>query len=96
MQSHVATLCYTQHRFNKQELCLVHQLSRSENTKFLKYNSMSEEKLHSYRLTSMEEPTDEMLQAIMEQVAESARESSKRVEAEHLHRLAQIRMHSAV
>lgn len=42
---------------------------------------MSEEKLHSYRLTSMEEPTDEMLQAIMEQVAESARESSKRVEA---------------
>lgn len=41
---------------------------------------MSEEKLHSYRLTSMEEPTDEMLHAIMEQVAESARESSKRVE----------------
>jgi len=44
----------------------------------------------------MEEPTDEMLHAIMEQVAESARESSKRVEAEHLHRLEQIRMHSAV
>ena len=42
---------------------------------------MSEEKLQSYRLTSMEEPTDEMLHAIMEQVAESARESSKRVEA---------------
>ena len=41
---------------------------------------MSEEKLRSYRLTSMEEPTDEMLQAIMEQVAESARESSRRVE----------------
>lgn len=50
-------------------------------SEFLKYNSMSEEKLQSYRLTSMEEPTDEMLHAIMEQVAESARESSKRVEA---------------
>ncbi len=40
---------------------------------------MSEDKLRSYRLTSMEEPTDEMLHAIMEQVAESARESSRRV-----------------
>ena len=34
---------------------------------------MTQEELRSYRLTSMEEPTDEMLQAIMEQVAESAR-----------------------
>ena len=41
---------------------------------------MSEETLRSYRLTSMEEPTDEMLHAIMEQVAEAARESTKRVE----------------
>jgi len=42
---------------------------------------MSEEELRSYRLTSMEEPTDKMLHAIMEQVAESARESSKRADA---------------
>ncbi len=42
---------------------------------------MSEELLHSYRLTSMEEPTDEMLNAIMEKVAEAARESNARAEA---------------
>ena len=35
--------------------------------------TMTQEELRSYRLTSMEEPTDEMLQAIMKQVAESAR-----------------------
>lgn len=51
---------------------------------------MSEEVLRSYRLTSMEEPTDEMLHAIMEKVAEAARESTKRFEAEHLNRLALI------
>lgn len=39
---------------------------------------MSEELLRSYRLTSMEEPTDEMLHAIMEKVAVAARESSAR------------------
>ncbi len=42
---------------------------------------MPEELLHSYRLTSMEEPTDEMLNAIMEKVAEAARESNARAEA---------------
>ena len=35
-----------------------------------------------YRLTSMEEPTDEMLQALMEDVEKAARESSARAEAE--------------
>ena len=40
-----------------------------------------------YRLTSMEEPTDEMLLALMEDVAEAARESSARAKAEHLRRL---------
>ena len=35
-----------------------------------------------YRLTSTEEPTDEMLQALMEDVAMAARESSARAEAE--------------
>ena len=34
-----------------------------------------------YRLTSTEEPTDEMLQALMEDVAVAARESSARAEA---------------
>ena len=46
---------------------------------------MTQEELRSYRLTSMEEPTDEMLQAIMEQVAESARRSTAKFQAE-LHR----------
>jgi len=38
-----------------------------------------------YRLTSIEEPTDEMLQELMEDVAKAARESSANAEAE-LHR----------
>ena len=33
---------------------------------------MSEKELNAYRLTSMEEPTDEMLSAIMREVAEEA------------------------
>lgn len=41
---------------------------------------MSEELLHSYRLSSLEEPTDEMLHAIMEKVAMSARVSSAQAE----------------
>ncbi len=40
-----------------------------------------------YRLTSLEEPTDEMLQALMEDVAEEARKSSARAEAEKRRRL---------
>ena len=34
---------------------------------------MSENELNVYRLTSMEEPTDEMLSAIMNEAAEEAR-----------------------
>jgi glutamate dehydrogenase/leucine dehydrogenase len=34
--------------------------------------SMSEKELNAYRLTSMEEPTDEMLSAIMREAAEEA------------------------
>lgn len=41
---------------------------------------MSEKQLRSYRLTSLEEPTDEMLHAIMEKVAAAALESTKRAE----------------
>ena len=40
-----------------------------------------------YRLNSMEEPTDEMLQELMEDVAKAARESSVKAEAEKQRRL---------
>ena len=40
-----------------------------------------------YRLTSTEEPTDEMLHALMEDVAQAARESSAKAEAEKKRRL---------
>ena len=40
-----------------------------------------------YRLTSTEEPTDEMLLALMEDVAQAARESSAKAEAEKQRRL---------
>lgn len=43
--------------------------------------AMTEETLRSYHLTSLEEPTDEMLHAIMEKVAKAARESTKNAEA---------------
>ena len=42
-----------------------------------------------YRLTSTEEPTDEMLQELMEDVARAARESSAKAEAEKQRRLAE-------
>lgn len=41
---------------------------------------MSETQLRSYRLTSLEEPTDEMLHAIMEKVAIAAQNSTARAE----------------
>lgn len=47
--------------------------------------AMSQQELKSYRLSSLEDPTDEMLHAIMEQVAESARRSTAKFQAE-LHR----------
>ena len=40
-----------------------------------------------YRLTSTEEPTDELLHALMEDVAQAARESSAKAEAEKERRL---------
>ena len=52
---------------------------------------MSETQLRSYRLASMEEPTDEMLHAIMEKVAESDRQSTARVAERHHQRQAAIR-----
>lgn len=53
---------------------------------------MTQKQLRSYRLTSMEEPSDEMLQAIMEQVADSARRSTAKFQAELHRRFEAIRM----
>ena len=50
-----------------------------------KYTNMTQQELISYRLSSLQDPTDEMLLAIMEQVAESARRSTAKFQAE-LHR----------
>ncbi len=38
---------------------------------------MSEKELNSYRLTSLKEPTDEMLAQIMHEAAEDAKRKSK-------------------
>jgi len=46
--------------------------------------------LKSYRLNSMEEPTDEQLEALMAQVGEDARESSRRAQAELERRMAEL------
>lgn len=54
--------------------------------------TMTQKELRSYRLTSMEEPSDEMLQAIMEQVAESARRSTAKFQAELHRKFEAIRM----
>lgn len=43
---------------------------------------MSAEELKSYRLNSMEEPTDEMLEAIMLGVQETARRTTAKAKAE--------------
>ena len=52
---------------------------------------LSTQELQSYRLSSLEDPTDEMLHAIMEQVAESARQSGTKVREEIYRRLEQIK-----
>ena len=46
---------------------------------------MSQQELTSYRLSSLQDPTDDMLYAIMEQVAQAARRSTERFQTE-LHR----------
>ena len=43
---------------------------------FSKTSFMSEKELNAYRLTSMEEPTDEMLSAIMKEAAAEATAST--------------------
>lgn len=47
-------------------------------------------KLNEYRLNSLEEPSDELLHQLMEQVAISFRESSHRVEKEKKRRLCEM------
>ena len=52
-------------------------------------NTMLQQELTSYRLSSLQDPTDDMLHAIMEQVAESARRSTAKFQAE-LHRRSEL------
>ncbi len=47
-------------------------------------------KLNTYRLTSLEEPTEEQLHDLMEQVAIAARESSRRAKIEMERRMQEI------
>ena len=42
-----------------------------------KLQVMSEKEINAYRLTSLEEPTDEMLAYIMREVAEEARQTNE-------------------
>lgn len=54
---------------------------------------MSEKELNAYRLTSMEEPTDEMLSAIMKEAAEEAVQRWKEAEKrffDQLHTMTQL------
>lgn len=44
---------------------------------------MSDLELNAYRLTSMEEPTDEMLHAIMKEAAEEATASTNKALADY-------------
>lgn len=48
-------------------------------------------KSETYRLNSLEDPTDEQLYALMEQVAIAARESSLRAEMELKRRMQEVK-----
>jgi len=50
---------------------------------------MTEKDINSYRFTSGEEPTDEMLEQIMREVAEEARASNRKATEEYWLRLQQ-------
>ena len=51
---------------------------------------MSEEQINSYRLTSMEEPTDEMLAYIMREAAEDARISNEAALKKYFEEIAEM------
>lgn len=53
---------------------------------------MSKEELHSYRLNSTEEPTDEMLEAIMLGVQETARKTTINAKKELERRFEEMKM----
>ena len=48
-------------------------------------------KLNTYRLSSLEDPTDEQLHALMEQVAVAARESSRKAKRELERRMQEVK-----
>ena len=54
---------------------------------FSKTSYMSEKELNAYRLTSMEEPTDEMLYAIMKEAAAEATASTNKALADYFKEL---------
>ena len=51
---------------------------------------MSEYELNSYRLTSLEEPTDEMLAYIMREAAEDARTSNEAALKKYFEEIAEM------
>ncbi|MBQ3606541.1 MAG: hypothetical protein IJ352_00705 [Muribaculaceae bacterium] len=48
---------------------------------------MSEQEMNSYRFGTGQEPTDEMLEQIMKEVAEEARESNKKASDAHFEQM---------
>lgn len=48
---------------------------------------MSEKEMNSYRFGTGQEPTDEMLEQVMKEVAQDARESSKRAVDAHFEQM---------
>ena len=50
-----------------------------------------DKELNSFRLSSLEDPTDEQLHALMEQVAVAARESSRKAKRELERRMQEVR-----
>ena len=57
---------------------------------------MSDKELNAYRLTSMEEPTDEMLSAIMKEAADEASRRWKEAEARFFDQLRAMTQQTAV
>ena len=52
---------------------------------------MSEEQINSYRMTSLEEPTDEMLAYIMHEAAEDAKKKSESAHKKLFEGIAEMR-----
>ncbi len=50
---------------------------------------MSEKELNSYRLTSLEEPTDEMLSCIMKEIAEEVKKENEESDRRFMEELKQ-------